>query len=56
MSEKTFIKTGCSEFDDFYPRIKSFLEKDTLDILVDGKKVKGYRSPDACIPLMLFSA
>jgi len=47
MSEKTFIKTGCSEFDDFYPRIKSFLEKDTLDILVDGKKVKGYRSPDA---------
>ncbi len=43
----TYIKTGKSEFDDFYPIIKSFLEKDTLDVIIDGKKIRGYRSPDA---------
>jgi len=43
----TYVKTGKSEFDDFYPIIKSFLEKDTLDVVIDGKKIRGYRSPDA---------
>ena len=47
MSEKIFVKTGRAEFDSFYPRIKSFLEKDTLEIVIDGKKIRGYRTPDS---------
>lgn len=43
---KTYIKTGRKEFDDFYPRIKSFLEKDILETEIDGKKIRAYRSPD----------
>ena len=27
--------------------IKSFLEKDSLDVSIDGNKIRGYRSPDA---------
>ncbi len=46
MSDRTFIKTGFAEFDSFYPKIKSFLEKDALDVLVDGQKIRGYRTPD----------
>ncbi|NOZ60289.1 MAG: hypothetical protein GXO74_01270, partial [Calditrichaeota bacterium] len=41
------IETGRREFDEFYPKIKSFLEKDTLDLVIDGKKIRGYRSPDS---------
>lgn len=47
MSGKTFIKTGQAEFDKFFPKIKSFLEKDSLDVVIDGKKIRGYRAPDA---------
>ncbi len=46
MQELTFIKTGKAEFDDFYPRIKAFLQQDTLDMKIDNKKIRGYRSPD----------
>lgn len=46
MSCETFVKTGKKEYDDFYPRIKAFLEKDSLDMAIDGKKIRGYRSPD----------
>jgi len=46
MAENTYIKTGRPEFDSLYPRIRSFLEKDTLDVVVDGKKIRGYRTPD----------
>jgi hypothetical protein len=46
MSEQTFIKTGQPEFDDFFPRIRFFLEKNALDVVIDGKKIRGYRTPD----------
>ena len=47
MENKTFIKTGCKEFDDLIPLVRSFLAKDTLDLFIDGKRIRGYRSPDA---------
>ena len=40
------IKTGNPEFDKFYPLVKSFLEKDLLEVTIDGQKIRGYRSPD----------
>ncbi|MDH5467438.1 MAG: hypothetical protein OEY25_08470 [Candidatus Aminicenantes bacterium] len=46
MEEKTFVKTGKPEFDGFIPRVRSFLEQDSLDLIIDGKKVRGYRTPD----------
>ncbi|NIM15788.1 MAG: hypothetical protein GTO45_27620, partial [Candidatus Aminicenantes bacterium] len=47
MNDLTFIKTGKPEFDNFFPMVKSFLEKDILNMKIDGKKIRGYRSPDA---------
>ena len=47
MREKTFIKTGHSTFDNFIPQIKTFLEQGSLDVVIDGKPIRGYRSPDA---------
>ena len=47
MNAGTSIKTGRPEFDELYPRIRSFLEKDYLDIVIDNKQIRGYRSPDA---------
>jgi len=44
---ETSIKTGKAEFDTLYARVKSFLERDTLEMAIDGKVVRGYRSPDA---------
>ena len=44
---ETFIKTGLQAFDDLMPRVKAFLAQDTLELNIDGEKVKGYRSPDA---------
>jgi len=46
MSDMTFIKTGFPEFDNFYPKIKSFLVQDVLDVVVDGQRIRGYRTPD----------
>jgi len=46
MGKKTYIKTGQAEFDDFIPKIQSFLEQDSLDLIIDGKKIRGYRTPD----------
>ena len=47
MSEKIYIKTGRPEFDNLIPMVKSFLEKDVLEVVIDGKRIRGYRSPDA---------
>lgn len=47
MGKKTYIKTGQAEFDDFIPKIQSFLERDSLDLIIDGKKIRGYRTPDS---------
>ena len=46
MKVKTQVRTGKPEFDDFIPRIRSFLAQDSLDLVIDGKKVRGYRTPD----------
>ena len=47
MSEKTFIRTGVRELDELTPIILGFLEKDSLDMNIDGQPVRGYRSPDS---------
>jgi hypothetical protein len=46
MSDRTFVKTGRPEFDHFYPKIRSFIENNALDIVIDGKSIRGYRTPD----------
>lgn len=46
-SNSTYIKTGKPAIDGLLPMIRSFLEKDTLDMNIDGKKIRGYRTPDA---------
>ncbi len=46
MGEKTFVKTGRPEFDQLIPKIRSFLQNNALDIVIDGKKIRGYRTPD----------
>lgn len=43
---QTYVRTGRAEFDDLIPRVQAFLEQDTLDIIIDGKKIRGYRTPD----------
>ena len=47
MSSLTYIKTGRPEFDNMIPTIQGFLAKDTMDMVMDGRKIRGYRSPDA---------
>ena len=46
MGELTFVKTGRREFDEFFPKIRSILRMNALDIVIDGKKIRGYRTPD----------
>ena len=43
----TYIRTGRSEFDELVPRIRDFLEQDRLEVVIDGKPIRGYRAPDA---------
>jgi len=42
-----YVKTGKPEFDNLIPLIRGFLEKDILDVVIDGQKIRGYRSPDS---------
>ena len=42
-----YVKTGKPEFDNLIPLVRGFLEKDILDVVIDGQKIKGYRSPDS---------
>jgi hypothetical protein len=46
MPELTSVSTGRPEFDELVPRIRRFLEQDTMDLNIDGKPIRGYRSPD----------
>lgn len=46
MSDLTFIRTGRPEFDRLIPMIRSYLEDNALNIVIDGKKIRGYRTPD----------
>ena len=41
------IRTGRPEFDGLYPLVRGFLEHDRLDLVVDGERIRGYRTPDA---------
>jgi hypothetical protein len=47
MMPETYIKAENVEIDELYPRIRSFLEKDILDINIDGTPIRGFRTPDA---------
>ena len=47
MQKSISIQTGHREFDEFIPRILSFLRKDVLDLVIDGRRIRGYRTPDA---------
>jgi hypothetical protein len=47
MSKNTFIRSGLQELDELVPMILGFLEKDSLDMKIDGQPVRGYRSPDS---------
>ncbi|MDQ8187697.1 hypothetical protein [Pelagicoccus sp. SDUM812002] len=46
MQNLTYTKTGQPEFDSLFPKIRAFLEKDTMEMLIDGDEIRGYRSPD----------
>jgi len=46
MPDLNYVSTGKPEFDEFIPRIRSFLVQDTMDLVVDGTPIRGYRSPD----------
>jgi hypothetical protein len=46
MNESTHVKSGRQEFDDFFPKIRSFLQTNALDIVIDGKRIRGYRTSD----------
>lgn len=45
--EECFIKTGISAFDELISLVGSFLEKDVLEVCIEGQVIRGYRSPDA---------
>jgi hypothetical protein len=46
MPDLTYVKTGRPEFDELIPKIRAFLEQDTMDMVIDGDRIRGYRSPD----------
>ncbi|MCR4438073.1 MAG: hypothetical protein QHJ34_03420 [bacterium] len=46
-SQATYVATARPEFDELYPRVRAFLEQDTLDLVIDAKPIRGYRSPDS---------
>jgi hypothetical protein len=43
----TSIRTGRREFDELCPLVSAFLERDILDLWIDGQRIRGYRTPDA---------
>ena len=47
MGVETRVRTGRPEFDGLFPLVRSFLERDVLDLAVDGRLVRGYRTGDA---------
>ncbi|MFP4541766.1 MAG: hypothetical protein ACLFR7_09060, partial [Opitutales bacterium] len=46
MPDLNFVSTGRPEFDEMLPRVQRFLSHDTMDLVVDGTPIRGYRSPD----------
>jgi hypothetical protein len=47
MAPTVSIKTDTGELDDLLTIIRSFLESDIMELVVDGRKVSGFRTPDA---------
>ena len=45
MSAHTYIKSGKQEFDELTPRIQRF-PSGAMDMVIDEKHIRGYRSPD----------
>lgn len=41
------INTGNEFVDRLFPQVKEFLEHDTLNLVIDNKHIRGYRSPDS---------
>jgi len=46
MTALNYLSTGIPEFDEFHPRVRAFLEQDTMNLRIDGARIRGYRSPD----------
>ncbi len=44
---ETFVRTGEPAFDELIPRVRAFLEQDVLEVVIDGRRIRGYRSPDS---------
>jgi hypothetical protein len=40
------IETGQPRFDALYPQVRGFLDQDVIEYALDGRRVRGYRSPD----------
>jgi hypothetical protein len=47
MTTESYIRTGVREIDQLLPLIGSFLQADVLEMMLDGKRVRGFRTPDA---------
>jgi hypothetical protein len=47
MPVDTRIRTGRPEFDGLFPLVRGFLERSVLDLAIDGRRIRGYRTPDA---------
>jgi hypothetical protein len=43
----TVVRTGRAEFDGLFPLVRGFLERSALDLAIDGRRIRGYRTPDA---------
>lgn len=49
LDAQTLIETGQPRFDMFYPKVKAFMEQNTMTYDIDGEQVHGYRSPDSAL-------
>lgn len=47
MTSHTSLKTGVKAIDRLVPLVGSFLAADVLQMSIDGRKIQGFRSPDA---------
>jgi len=47
MDHTVSIRTDTGELDALLPMVRSFLEQDIMELVVDGRRVSGFRTPDA---------
>ena len=43
----SFLRTGEPAFDELFDTVRTFLEQDVMELVVDGRRVSGFRTPDA---------